>query len=107
MLLQGYHKSASTTKTFPILSTAQLSISETNFLVFSKIVFVFIVFTNGIIQGSHDREKSGKRDFCKGISQPRKSREKCVLILNKHKKQLGKNNTLHHVETNAIEADEY
>ena len=32
-------------------------------------------------QGSHDREKSGKsREFCKGISRPGKSREKCVLI---------------------------
>ena len=34
-----------------------------------------------MLQGSHDREKSGKsREFCKGISRPGKSREKCVLI---------------------------
>ena len=30
-----------------------------------------------------------------------------MLILNKNKKQFGKNSALHHVETNAIGADEY
>ena len=47
------------------------------------------------------------REFCKGISRPGKSLEKCVLILNEHEKQFGKNSALHHVETNAIGADEY
>ena len=30
-----------------------------------------------------------------------------MLILNKHENQLGKNNALHHVESNAIGSDEY
>ena len=59
-------------------------------------------------QGSQDREKSGKsRELCKGISRPRKSREKYVLEKNKDGKQFGKNSALHVVETNAIGADEY
>ena len=67
-----------------------------------------VLFKQFLLQGSHDREKSGKsREFCKGISRPGKSREKCVLILNEHEKQFGKNSALHHVETNVIGADEY
>ena len=46
-------------------------------------------------------------EFCQHISRSGKSRERCVLILNKNKKQFGKNNVLYHVETNAIGADEY
>ena len=47
------------------------------------------------------------RKFCKGISRPGKSREKCVLILNNYEKQFGKSSALHLVETNTIEADDY
>ena len=43
------------------------------------------------------------RDFCKGISRPEKSWEKCLLILNKNKTEFGKNSALHHVETMPLE----
>ena len=41
-------------------------------------------------------------EFCKDISRLEESHEKCVLILNKHKKQLDKNSALRHIETNLI-----
>ena len=47
------------------------------------------------------------QEFCKGISQLGKSREKCVLVLKKYGKQFGKNSALLHVETNAIGGDKY
>ena len=45
------------------------------------------------------------REFCKGISWPEKSQEKCMLVLYKYGKQFDKNSALHHVETNAIGAN--
>ena len=46
------------------------------------------------------------REFCKGISRPGKSREKCIVLYTDGK-QFGKNSTLYHVETNVIGTDRY
>ena len=50
------------------------------------------------------REKVG--NFVKAFPD-REKVGKSACLLNKHEKQLGKNSALHHVESNATEADEY
>ena len=52
-----------------------------SFLIIPGTENLHLLYQYSGIQGSHDREKSGKsREFCKGISRPGKSREKCVVM---------------------------